>query len=60
VDTFFGFNFGAIPRFCCFSWSQSYDFLIYNYNASAVVGYIERFLKYKKLITKRARLLVAL
>jgi hypothetical protein len=42
--------------------SQSYDLGIYNYNAGAVVGNIERFSKKKKifLISKRARILVAL
>jgi hypothetical protein len=35
-------------------WSKSYDFRIYNYNASSR---LERFLKYKKLLSNRARLL---
>jgi hypothetical protein len=43
------------------TWSQSYDFGIYNYNASFVVGQIV-LSKYKKLplFSKRTRLLGAL
>jgi hypothetical protein len=41
--------------------SQSYDFWIYNYNASVVGSTLELFLKYKKLffISKRTKLLMA-
>jgi hypothetical protein len=48
-------NFKSTSRWL--TWSQSYDFGIYNYNASAVVGYIERFLKKKAkfFISKRKR-----
>jgi hypothetical protein len=40
------------------SWGQSYDFCIYNYKASVVIGYIVRRIHF--LFSKRTRLLVVL